>query len=235
MRRLIDSQWGRLLVAVALIAALTALAVPVAARGEPMKAGMVNGARGYMTSLYSTNPNAALRLVNNRPAGEPALDLQVGWGDPPLSVNSNAWIQRLNTDKVDGYDVNDLFRAGGCGNGTIGDGSVYSYWECSFTIWAPVAGTIAMTGSIELWRTDNDGGDDVNCRFYVDDVLARWSRRDVHLGPLMSDKNDENCATETFVDVDPGVHTITFQVRELGLRTNYRWAAAFGYFTPFQG
>jgi hypothetical protein len=90
------------LAAVLLIALIAALAVPAAAdRDDPMVVGRANGAKGYMTSLYSTNPTATLMLVNNRPAGSPALRLQVKSG-PPLTVNTKGLVANLNADLLDG-------------------------------------------------------------------------------------------------------------------------------------
>jgi hypothetical protein len=91
-----------LLLVLVLASLVVAAAVPVvAAPGDNMKVGRVNGAQGYQTSLYSTNPTATLTVVNNRGAGAPALNLRSKAG-PALAVNTKAWIRNLNADYLDG-------------------------------------------------------------------------------------------------------------------------------------
>jgi hypothetical protein len=116
------------------------VALPAGAdRDDPLLAGRANGAKGYNTSLYSTNPTATVTLVNNRGSGAPALDLQVKAG-PALAVNTKAWVANLNADLLDGRNAGAFATAGHDHGPNLGDlscaeGEVAkmgaSGWECA--------------------------------------------------------------------------------------------------------
>ena len=82
--------------------ASTALAgTGVGARFHPGQINTVD----TVTRLVGSVTGATLTLDNNSTAsGATALDLQVEKGKPPLNVNSNIKVERLNADTLDGND-----------------------------------------------------------------------------------------------------------------------------------
>jgi hypothetical protein len=77
---------------------MTAPAVS-AAVGDLLGLGEVN--RADRTTVLRGVAPASLKVVNTDPAGT-TLDLRVRAGNPPLKVNSNARVPRLNADLLDG-------------------------------------------------------------------------------------------------------------------------------------
>lgn len=86
------------MLAVVLGVATTALgAVP----GDPFKLGRTNTIDQMSTLIGSTS--GTLLRINNK-GGGPALDLRVEEGKAPMNVNSNARVNGLNADRLDGKD-----------------------------------------------------------------------------------------------------------------------------------
>jgi hypothetical protein len=226
----------RTLIVVTLLAALVvAVAVPVYAgvgRDTNLTIGRANGGKAYNTSLYSSNNTATLTLVNTRGAGSPALDLRVSAG-PPMQVNSSGRVHKLNADYLDGYQAADMVMVDGCGRNT--PDLVGQDWSCTMTLATNRAGYIAMNGSADVWNGDGVTPDTVSCDFQLGGGQARWSRRDVELGPNPTDRNEDLCATNTMVAVPKGTHTVVFRVYNVGPLTRVGNAGASVVFSAFTG
>ena len=93
-----------LIVTLALIlgVATTALA---AASGDPFKLGRTNAIDKISKLVGDTG--AAMLRVENEGSG-PALDLRVGEGEAPMTVDSAARVDDLNADQVDGQGADDF-------------------------------------------------------------------------------------------------------------------------------
>jgi hypothetical protein len=228
--------WRSVFVAATAAIVAAALVLPVAAApGDPLRAGRVNGARGWNTSLYSTNPTATLTLVNNRTAGAPALSLRVAKG-PALEVSNSARIRRLNADYVDGLNANGISRVEGCVTTNVNpDGN----FGCDLTFAVPKPGFVLLHGSAET-ATKGTGRDEITCRFLYDDGLGPsplpGSTRIVNLDSTDA-TFDTNCSTDGYLYLgSAGTHTITFSLTGIDASiTAVGGVAAGGVYSPFDG
>jgi hypothetical protein len=218
-----------------LLVLVAALVVPAGAdRDDNMIVGRANGAKGYNTSLYSTNPSATLTLVNNRSGGAPALDLQVKAG-PSLAVSTSAWIQKLNADYIDGYQANALVRASGCGHTDAPDGTDY---QCTFTIVAPKPGYVVLGGSADL-SYDGTTWDNLSCRYDMSSGVGYGTvpgtSRNLILDSSPAGSNGL-CATDGWTELtSSGTYSFRFVVAGVDSHTDLDSAIGTGTFTPFNG
>lgn len=89
----------------AVCAALTLVVASAALAGSGVGAPFNLGKKNTVNKLSSLVGKAAgpmLRVVNN--GNGTALNLQVKAGKPPMTVNSNAKVNNLNADSLDGQD-----------------------------------------------------------------------------------------------------------------------------------
>ncbi|MFH1105204.1 MAG: hypothetical protein V1757_09750 [Actinomycetota bacterium] len=103
-----DPGWGYVKAGLvgALVAAVVMMSFPVVASvGDALNLGQANSADA-VTSL-SGAADANLRVTNTQ-SGDPALDLRVVSGAPPLKVNSTARVPKLNADLLDGSHASDF-------------------------------------------------------------------------------------------------------------------------------
>jgi hypothetical protein len=214
--------WAMAFTSALLASALTAAVLTVtpvdAARDDALLAGRANGAKGYLTSLYSTNPSAALRVVNNRTGGAPALDLQVKAG-PALTVNTPARIMKLNADYVDGMNAAALQPiSAGDSSTDLPDGTAMNGDALTATFDLPGPGMVLATGNVDLFRTDI-GSATIGCSL----VLEKGGSRAVFPGSRMyvlpartdggDDNRDENCGTSGAISVsESGTYSIHLAV-----------------------
>ena len=78
--------------------------------GDPLNLGKGNRIN-KLTTLAGATANAMFRIDNNGTG--PALDLQVEPGKAPLTVNSDARVDNLNADKLDGVSAEGFLAANG--------------------------------------------------------------------------------------------------------------------------
>jgi hypothetical protein len=100
-------------VALGFVALMFALGgVGYAASGDNMITGGQNAAT-TATRLSANIPNRTLQLQNTSTGpGASALGLTVAAGKPPMTVNSDVKVARLNADEVDGLDSSEFVRNG---------------------------------------------------------------------------------------------------------------------------
>jgi hypothetical protein len=215
------------------LALVAALALPAGAdRDDNMVVGRANGAKGYNTSLYSTNPTATLSLVNNRTAGAPALDLMVK-GGPALAVNTKGWVENLNADFVDGRGVNRLqVLKGWCFEDNAPDGADWSCDAGGFT--APAAGELFASASIDL---DYNGSSSniIECSILVKaGTSAGTYVPSIRKTTLSTGNRWDSCDTDTLLrDIDPGEQvTVRFDVTDVGPTTELKNAVVYWFFVP---
>jgi hypothetical protein len=198
-----------------------------------MVVGRANGAKGYNTSLYSTNPTATLTVVNNRAGGAPALDLEVK-GGPALGVNTSARIDRLNADYVDGYQADTLTRVGWCGTSTETNGD----YHCTIHLNLTRPGFVALAGSVDAWRGSGIEGDAIRCLFYWKPPGEAWQAMDWTEHEIILDSGDgsrqNDCATVSGIRLDQaGDHRIRFSIESVHSSTTLGSRYATVVYSPF--
>jgi hypothetical protein len=217
------------LIVVLLVALTVALVVPaVADKGDNMIVGEVNGAKGWQTSLYSTNPTATLTLVNNRAAGGPALNLSVKKG-PPMVVDTTARVMQLNSDYVDGYSANALTRIWTCSTADAPDDADDNV-ICTRTFTLARPAYAFMVGGFEMGTGATI--DHVACRFLVDGSQVVGSYRKV--GLWNSDGSlDNDCTSSGGLYLSAGTHTVVFEAAGVDSQTVLGEASAQMIISPF--
>jgi hypothetical protein len=229
--------WKNALIAALTLGLVAALALPAGAdRDDTMVVGRANGAKGYNTSLYSTNPTATLTVVSNRTGGAPALDLQVRAG-PALAVNTSARVPKLNADYVDGYQANMLSRIAECGTDDANNG----YYSCVMNMDLPRPGHVLLIGSAETW-TATTGIDAFWCDFSVLPAGdSAWTYLPESARRIEINGNDgavdNNCVTNTVYSVDEaGYYYFRFRLYSVDADvTVIDGVSASALFTPFDG
>ncbi|HEX6710847.1 MAG TPA: hypothetical protein VF068_11015 [Rubrobacter sp.] len=81
------------------------------ATGDNFLLGKANRASA-VSKLTANIANPAMQLANTSSAAT-ALNLQVTSGNPPLKVNSDTRVEKLNADKVDGLEGASFMQGGG--------------------------------------------------------------------------------------------------------------------------
>jgi hypothetical protein len=102
----------------------------------------------------------------------------------------------------------DQVRSEGCSSDNIPAGSS---WTCGVTIFAPVAGMLLFSGSVDGVYTSATGSDRWWCRFDVNDVLRESTDRDVQQANTPGDQW-VTCASDGWMSVGAGTHKVEFQV-----------------------
>jgi hypothetical protein len=97
--------------ATAILVLLAATAVAGTGVGGVFNLGQDNTVNKTST-LRNTSAFTGPQLQVKNTAGGAALDLQVNAGKPPLTVNSDAKVAKLNADKLDGLDSSAFARSG---------------------------------------------------------------------------------------------------------------------------
>ena len=207
----------------ALIAVLVLAMLPAtAANGDPLKLGEKNTAK-RITKVNTKNGV----VFSTTKAFTPAATFQVQSG-APIAVNSAGWVMNFNADYVDGFEANQLVRAGWCGSGDATDGVEYS---CSIEISAPTSGVLLMSGSIDFWL-GSAGADLLSCMFKNGSSEIATTRRDIDIQHPGNQESD--CATDGALVVGPGDYTINF-VTESVNSANLGDVGAYVLFVPFDG
>jgi hypothetical protein len=181
-----------------------------------------------LSTLTGTLAGAVLKVDNNGTG--PALNLEVGSGKAPLTVNSTAGkATNLNADKLDGKHDNQLLRvASFTGVSSLGTGTGGTV--ATTTINAPSPGFLVIDAGVELWNPQEIGL--VNCFIEVDNSYADGSVRfmEHNVG-----NQDENCSTNTVVPVGAGTHTVDLEGSAASSTTRWTDTALSAIYVPFGG
>lgn len=184
--------------------ATTAIA---AAPGDPFRLGKGNVVK-KLTILKSNAKSATLRLVNERSGS--ALDLRVKPGKPPMKVNSGGKVNRLNADRLDGRDSDQilpLLRAQNdkdSGEVTIPADRFVQANEISIA--APTDGFLVIWGSATLRNYSSEGTFLVLARLDGNGTAVRAQTR------IRDGGSSQTPAVHATVPVSAGEHTVTLHV-----------------------
>ncbi len=181
-----------------------ASALPAAARvsepGDAFRLGTPNHVNAR-TTLRGTLDEPNLRIVNQGTGRALALFTQSGV--PPLQVNQTARVPKLNADRVDDWDANQLIRVAHAEatNAPDIEGDLLTT-----SITAPVKGFLVITAGA---NAGSGPGEWTNCRIEVNDITVTGSRRGMLAEP------GDHCSPNGTQAVRAGTHTVSLYV-ELG-------------------
>jgi hypothetical protein len=187
------------------VAALLLSVIPaVAASGDRLVLGAQN--RSGRSTWLTSRGTSVLKLNNT--GGNPALDLRVERGVPPLQVNSTKRVVDLNADRIDGLDARDLIRVGYDSTDEVDDANGAA---ATVTISAPRRGLLVMSGTIDAAGNSHDL---YICRLMVDGYLVIGTEMQsvVHAAGGTTINNSENCSTTGVQPVAAGSHQVTFDI-----------------------
>lgn len=225
------------LLAVLLTSALPAVAAQV---GDALQLGKGNQVDAR-TTLVGNDPSQSLRIFNNDPSGE-ALRLHVEPGNPPMVVNSGRRVARLNADRVDNYQANQLIRAafGTTYNADDDGGSVVTA-----TISAPRAGILIMSGSVDGFAHVSRPTTQYYCMLTIGGFIVPGSYMSStvsNAGAGHTNNASEDCTTNSAKVVEAGTHEVSLTVLyDLNLETETPMtailseAAVWVIWVPFDG
>jgi hypothetical protein len=217
-----------LILALVLGVATTAMA---AVPGDPFRLGRINTINTVSQLVGSVN-NTMLRRDNNSDgASATAVQLDVQPGKAPMKVSSDTRVDKLNADKVDGKNANDLVRVAfknfnespvASGNGNV----------ARATINAPTTGFLVINASSNVFNVQQ-ADPLVECLIEVDNNVNDPSRRFMQLNGTSN--QEEDCSTNTVVPVAQGNHTIDLEALDVGAETNFDQTTLSAIFVPFDG
>lgn len=118
-----------------------------------------------------------------------------------------------DSDLLDGFDANSLVRV--ASDSTDSEALVDSSGDAaSTTITAPTSGALVISASSDVYVEDSTTNTAVTCRIEVDDTEIASSDRTIQLQLNTSTaeyNGEENCATDAYVPVAAGDHTVDFE------------------------
>ena len=212
---------------------ITSMPAVTAAVGDPIRVGRIN--RGFATTVLRSPADQTLRVVNT--GGGEALNLRVGQGNRPLTVDSNTRIPKLNADRVDNRHANQLVRAAyALEPETITDNGA----AASVEITAPTAGLLVLSGSAEVYLHSSAGSRDrVQCSLFVQrgstTIKRGYHNVTVHEPGTPHTSNDSAiCASDAAFGVQPGTYEVGLwfdQIENARISGSAVWAI----FVPFDG
>lgn len=220
---------GTLLIGI-LIGALVVGSLPVgAAVGDAAILGAVNNSGGHETTFRGHGGDGVLKIRNT--TKNPALDLRVDGNAAPMVLDSTRRVKKLNADRVDGFQANQLVRASFASTPNVVDANGAAV---SATIEAPRPGILVMGGSIEAFGTTYDSW---GCRLKVDGVTvggtSMFSSTNDQGGDHTRNYN-EDCSVDGAQVVGAGTHSVDLDVylrNSVGLFE----AAVWVIYVPFDG
>jgi len=214
-----------------ILGALLVASMPAvtAAIGDAVTIGESN--RGNATTILRSAADPTLRLVNT--SGGTALDLRVGQGNRPLTVDSNKRVPKLNADRVDGRNANQLLRVarGVDGNPPDQDGAA-----ATATITAPTDGYLVMSGSIEVSGNSRDA---VLCSLAVQrGTGTSWQGHHEVIVHNPGDGHTSNarnvCSTDAVRQVPRGTYDVSIWI-DFRVTASLKGATVWVMFVPFDG
>ena len=218
----------------ALVAALLMMALPSgAASGDNVILGQNNDAdvRTNFTGPGSlgVSSSKSVRIRSNRTP----LTLLATNGDPPLDVDSDALVDQLNVDEVDGYDAAGLVRSIGDKTENVGSvAAIESRLLGSDSLNAPGDGFLQLSGGFSADGAVLAGIPDASyCWFEIDGSVVDESVRQVG--------SNGTCHARVQVSLEGNAQLKGLIDWDVEFVTDYQGtigAAAFwGVLTPFDG
>jgi hypothetical protein len=208
---------------------ITSMPAVMAAVGDPIRIGNTN--TGTAPTILRGDADPSLRIVN--PSGDPALELRVGQGNRPLRVDSNKRIPKLNADRLDGRNANQMLRVAEDRVSLTPDDNGPA---ATATITAPTDGFLVMSGSIEL---RGSAYDEVQCALSVkaQGTTRNYGHHDVVIEDAGGDhtSNGSNvCATDAVTAVPAGTYDVSLTIF-WWTNANLEGATVWVIFVPFDG
>jgi len=188
--------------------ALPASALMVSQPGDAFLLGTPNHVDAR-TTLRGTLDDTNLRIVNQGTGR--ALALFTEPGVPPLQVNQSTRVPKLNADRIDDWDANQLIRVA---HAETKDAPDIEGDILTASITAPEDGFLVITAGA------NAGGGDlerVNCRVEVDDITVTGSRRGMAVhwpGGSHTYGADEHCSPSGTQAVTAGTHNVSLHIED---------------------
>jgi len=221
------------------VAALAVMTLPAVAAevGDALRLGQTNTVAAP-TVLKGPVGSANLRVVNTNPGGSP-LSLFAEPGNPPLKVNSNTKVAKLNADRVDGLSPNQMLRVAHAATNNVDEaifGGGSSADVLTVTVDAPRPGFIVMNAMVDGFGFGTVF-DSYACRLTVDDVFVTGTLIASQVSSSGGEhtlNTEENCSTTGVQAVTSGTHTVDFEVlarESVSLSRASMWAL----YVPFDG
>ena len=221
-----------LTVTLALTVGLASAAVAGTGVGAQLNLGKTNAVNA-ITELVGSVAGPSLQIENNSTtANATALDLRVRPGKAPMKVHSQAKVNNLNSDTVDGRSANQLARvasfSGPSPLPTGADGRV-----ATTGITAPAPGFLVIDANANVINLSES--DLVACSIEVDNDFASGSGRQIELNANNFVNRREICSTSTVVPVAEGTHTVDMEAQVLGANTRFLNIGLSAIYIPFNG
>jgi hypothetical protein len=202
-----------------------------AVTGSKIRTGTITGSNiGSGTILGSNIGNGTLtgaKLANDTVTGAQVNESTLG--TVPRAEHANTSTSATNANTVGGHAANSLVRVASAGSGTpvlVGvDGTALTT-----PIDAPSAGFLVINAGSDV--SNVPPADIVNCFIAVDGAQSPPSARTIELS---AENTQENCTTETVVQVAAGNHVVNFEYTGLDTGTTVGASSLQVLFVPFGG
>lgn len=202
-----------------------------AVTGAKIRTGTIMGSNiGSGTIMGSNIGNGTLtgaKLANDTVTGAQLNESTLG--TVPRAEHANTSTTAANANTVDGRAANSLVRvasAGADGDVLVGvDGTA-----ASTAIEAPSAGFLVINAGSDV--SNVPPADIVDCFIAVDGAESLPSARTIELS---AENTEENCTTETVVQVVAGNHVVNFEYADVDTGTTVGASSLQVLFVPFGG
>ena len=195
-----------------LMGALVMSALPsLAGDGDPIRLGQKNVGK----SATKVRIKRGIVFEATR-ADSPAATFNVVSG-APIKVNSDAWVEDLNADLLDGKHSYQLgVQHGWKSNDNLPDAT---NWTTKITIHVPAGGGAAVMAGGVGWYNNTGGDYEAGCRFQVDENQAGIPYDNIS-GSFRADEaangQSVSCSAEGYKQLPAGFHDIWFTTFAMG-------------------
>jgi hypothetical protein len=212
---------------------------PGAVTGSKIRNGAITGSKirnGTITGVKLANDTVTGAQINDSTLGTVPRAEHANTANTAERANTAGTSEHANTastagnaNTVGGYAANSLVRVASAGVGS--DALVgMSGTALSTTIAAPSAGFLVINAGSDVVVTTAVADEAVECSIEVDGTESMPSVRTISLG---ADNTQENCTTETVVQVGAGNHDVAFEYADVGPTTTVGASSLQVLFVPF--